>query len=622
MSFMYPLGLLGLIGIPVLILIYIIKNKYTEQVVSSTYLWNLSEKFLKKRLPINKLVGIISLILQILAVLFISVAVSRPVFIIPDSANDYCFVLDCSGSMNMQENGRTRLEAAKSEIAEVIDESKKGSIYTLVAVGDSTEVVFEAVDSKERALLLLNGIEQAYTSNAFTDAVGVAQRYFNNNPSVKTYLFTDKTFEENRNVQVINVAKPQDNYAVSSVGYAFGADGRLTVHGKVTSYESAAELTVKLHVVYDVSDGISGTAEYSQKVEVQKLEAVDFTFVCEQTGFRYVEASVSESDALALDNKVTVFNIEYENSYTALLVSDSPFYIYAALLSSGNARVEVISTEKFNADYSGYDLYIFDSYSPEALPRDGAVWFFNPQTSVAESGFTVQDEVELAAGRELDYTSSSSTFAKTLMRDIVKDKVYVAKYKKCGLYRNFTTVLSCDGNPMVFTGTNAYGNREVVFAFDLHFSNFPLLADYATLSGNLLGYTFPTVIENASYYCGETLLINVTANCDSIRVDSPLNKIVYLDTSAAVCEFTLNEVGAYKITMISGETERVFNVYSSLPEEERVPASKASAFSLQGDAGNKKLNGIYDDLLPFFIMLALLFAADWMVYCYEQYQLR
>lgn len=125
MSFMYPLGLLGLIGIPVLILIYIIKNKYTEQVVSSTYLWNLSEKFLKKRLPINKLVGIISLILQILAVLFISVAVSRPVFIISDSANDYCFVLDCSGSMNMQENGRTRLEAAKSEIAEVIDESKK-----------------------------------------------------------------------------------------------------------------------------------------------------------------------------------------------------------------------------------------------------------------------------------------------------------------------------------------------------------------------------------------------------------------------------------------------------------------------------------------------------------------
>lgn len=79
MNLLYPLGLLGLIGIPVLILIYILKNKYTEQVISSTYIWTLSEKFLKQRTPINKLVGIISLILQILVVLFVSVAVAHPV---------------------------------------------------------------------------------------------------------------------------------------------------------------------------------------------------------------------------------------------------------------------------------------------------------------------------------------------------------------------------------------------------------------------------------------------------------------------------------------------------------------------------------------------------------------
>ncbi|MDE7076738.1 MAG: BatA domain-containing protein, partial [Clostridia bacterium] len=43
MTLLYPLGLLGLLAIPVLILIYIIKSKYTEQVISSTYLWTLSE---------------------------------------------------------------------------------------------------------------------------------------------------------------------------------------------------------------------------------------------------------------------------------------------------------------------------------------------------------------------------------------------------------------------------------------------------------------------------------------------------------------------------------------------------------------------------------------------------
>ena len=66
MSFLYPLGLLGLIGVPLLILIYILRSKYNEQTVPSTYLWILSEKFFKRRNPLSGLTGIISLILQIL----------------------------------------------------------------------------------------------------------------------------------------------------------------------------------------------------------------------------------------------------------------------------------------------------------------------------------------------------------------------------------------------------------------------------------------------------------------------------------------------------------------------------------------------------------------------------
>ena len=48
MSFSYPLGFLILLFIPVLIILYILKNKFTEQTVSSTFLWKLSEKFLKR----------------------------------------------------------------------------------------------------------------------------------------------------------------------------------------------------------------------------------------------------------------------------------------------------------------------------------------------------------------------------------------------------------------------------------------------------------------------------------------------------------------------------------------------------------------------------------------------
>ena len=99
MSFLYPIGLLGLIGIPVIILIYILQSKYTEQTVNSTYIWHLSDKFLKRKNPLSGMTGIISLILQLLMVLIISFAISRPIITLPGAAYNYCFVLDASSSL-------------------------------------------------------------------------------------------------------------------------------------------------------------------------------------------------------------------------------------------------------------------------------------------------------------------------------------------------------------------------------------------------------------------------------------------------------------------------------------------------------------------------------------------
>ena len=151
MSFLYPLGLLGLIGVPILILVYIIKSKYTEQTVASTYLWTLSEKFLKRKRRPSPLAGIISLIIQILAVILASLAIAHPTITIPNSANEYCFILDGSGSMSMDagdpEQAVTRFEAGKQTVKDKIDEAMDGSIFTLIYAGDTTSVIFERVVS-------------------------------------------------------------------------------------------------------------------------------------------------------------------------------------------------------------------------------------------------------------------------------------------------------------------------------------------------------------------------------------------------------------------------------------------------------------------------------------------
>ena len=53
MSFMNPSGLWLLLGIPVLIILYLIKAQHEDRPVSSTYIWKLSSRFMKKRLPIQ-----------------------------------------------------------------------------------------------------------------------------------------------------------------------------------------------------------------------------------------------------------------------------------------------------------------------------------------------------------------------------------------------------------------------------------------------------------------------------------------------------------------------------------------------------------------------------------------
>ena len=69
-------------------------------------------------------------------------------------------------------------------------------------------------------------------------------------------------------------------------------------------------------------------------------------------------------------------------------------------------------------------------------------------------------------------------------------------------------------------------------------------------------------------------------------------------------------------------TSKEMSIFVSLPEEESSPSDEIIELSLQGELKNEYSEGIYDKLIILFIILAIIYVADWMVYCYEQYQLR
>ena len=100
MTLLFPFGLLLLLAIPVLIIIYIIINKYKEKTVSSSYIWELSRKFLKKKNTLNCISYLLNLLMPCLCIAFLSFALADPVFNFHNGAENEVFILDASASMS------------------------------------------------------------------------------------------------------------------------------------------------------------------------------------------------------------------------------------------------------------------------------------------------------------------------------------------------------------------------------------------------------------------------------------------------------------------------------------------------------------------------------------------
>lgn len=619
MSFSYPLGFLILIFIPVLIILYILKNKFTEQTVSSTYIWKLSEKFLKRRRPISRIYGILSLILQCLLVAVIALAVAHPQINLPNQARDYCFIIDSSGSMLMKNGEKTRYDLAKEEINSIINSSQLGSTYTLISCEDTATVIYENITNKESASAQLNSLTITSLDSKCVDAIPLAQNYYDENRSLQVYVASDKGYQTS-NINLIDVSSDSQNFSFSDVVYNVSLR-RLTLNGNIRSYNA------------------SGTVEVSLIVDDEQLATTSVnTILNEKANFSFNDINISDdyqnitlvinnTDDLEADNTYIVYNLVQERVNKTLIVSYNPLYLESLLSAFGTLDITVIEPTDYSPqDYFGYGLYIFDGYNPNELPVDGSVWLINIDDGVmSDYGFSLQDSLDYGnVGVLVDVNERSNTLLNSLKANLTGDTFYVTSYQKYSLYNNFTTVLSCECNPILFVGNTNSGNREVVFAFDIHNSNLPLSMDFIILVNNLVNYSFPTILENTSYEAGDSLVVNVLAGCSSIEVITPSGLNTYLDTSGAISEYLLSEAGTYNINVTIDGAVTNFKVFASYPasESQVVEDLEVESLSLTGEQEAHYGDGIYQSLVYLFIALGIIFIADWMVYCYEQYKLR
>lgn len=623
MSFLYPYAFLLLLAIPVLIIIYLLKNKYKEATTPSTYLWELSQRFMKKRNPLRTFEHLIALILQILTICCLAVCLAHPVITTPGKSDNVLFVLDGSASMRMKDESGSCFDKAKADILDIAKKSPKGSSFSLVYSGKESRIVFQNVTNQNQLSFYLDSLESENQASDLSDSLSKAQEVIDQNNINLCYLLTDRKVENLKGINLIDCSVEKDNYSLSNLTYNY-VDQVLTIQASVYSYLSDKSLTVRFSAngeelgtkKYDVKKGVSRDFSLEYKDPKNKYSTIDS-----------VKAEIVDEDSLMDDNSMVVYNNSNVSSTNILLVSEKPFYFKSILsaidrVTEYKNTVTTVTPSYYNASNS-YDLYIFDSFTPESLPKSGTVFFFNSSSTLAGTGFTFQKSVEANDAVHLSYSdNTSSQIYQTFTKGIAHNDIVVKKYMRYTLNQDFTTILSYNNLPFVFAGKTENQQRELVFAFDLHDSNLPLLYDFTPLMRNALQYANPKILEKFSYEVGDEVTFSLSSNMKSFVIADPdENKESYQTSDRDFLKYTLEKTGSYQVSIVYQDgKEKTFNLYSRFSAKECVPhKEETNAISLNVDTSTKKGNGIFDNLLPIVICAILFFLADWGVYAYEQY---
>ena len=612
MNLLQPLGLLGLIGIPILILIYIIKSKYREYVVSSTYIWKLSEKFVKKKSPLSKISGLLSLILQILTVLFLSFALAHPIISISNAKN-YLFIVDNSASMNIDD----RIMKAKNEMIDMVYSSNPGCEYTIILANEEASIICERENDKDKVVKTIKSISATFEESEVTNGVNAAQAYFIEDSSKEVILFTDKKISEQENIKNIKIKNMNEdemdsNASINSLSFK-SDETTTTFNGQVISYYEDKAINLQLF--------LDDTFESEITINCLSNQSQTFTFNIEHVNFNTAKVIITNEDDLMVDNEYILYNHESISNYNILLISENPFYLKSILSVLGETSIDIYN-EYNPKKMSGYDLYVFDSVSVSTLPTDGAIWLFNIDKNIDNAGFVVQGFEKVTGGATLKLTNDGSETYSSLTTNITNSNISVAKYMKYGVYSSFTTIMSYNSYPMIFAGINENKNRQVMFSFDLHDSNLPLLLEFVILFKNMIDYSIPSICNQNQFVCGEEISLNVLPNCESIKVYSPSNIPSELPLQEGVALYELNEVGTYSIEyVINGQTKK-FKLYASYPINEQNVIEEIEYIDLVGSKTDATHKSEYDIQWILFFIVLVLAILEWEVYIYEQRYVR
>lgn len=570
---------------------------------------------MKKRVPFRKLQKILLFACQLLMIAGIALLTARPAIVSEGGAKEYVLILDGSASMNIENSkGETRFERAAGKINDLTGKSMYGTKFSVILASEEATCLVQRTDSVSEIRVALNSAACGNGNANLTEALALAQQLCNENPVTDVILYSDSDCEEGGNVTVVNVSDGEWNVAFTSLTYE-AMDGA----GYVFSGEIHSSRDASINVALSADGTILDVRKISCLADTPTLvtfEAGDLS------NFNVVTVYTDADDGLEEDNSYSVCK-KRDEIIDILLVSESPFYLRRVFESMDNCRVTVSGPENnFLLAYGGFGLYVFDGAVPRVFPSDGSIWIFAPDGVPSDMALTDKTgsdaKLVLAQGNTGElYTSLASSL-------ILKD-ASVKTYSRIIAGKSWESLLSCGDDTVLFARKEKNGTKNVVFAFDLHDTNLPLLSDYAILVNELLRYSFPEMLPDTDYTVSESVSLSILPLAEKLYVNTADRKILSLSTKTATASLIPDAVGVYSaVQTLSTGDAKYTDFFVHLPVSEMLEQETLNPLSvdfpiLDGESGMQAEDGIEEIRFWVILVLFVLILTEWGVYYYEQF---
>lgn len=545
MAFLAPFFLLlGLLAAPI-ILLYMLRLRRREMVVSSTLLW---QKLLRDReanAPWQRLRRNLLLFLQLLILGLLVLALARPFLPVPSLVNSsVVVVLDGSASMQATDVELTRFAAAQAEARRLVNDLGGGNQMTLILAGQTPVVLSPPTTDKT---VLRQAIEQAQPENgaadwtaAFALAAGAAQGF----QDARIILISDGGLPGDlpplpAELVYVPVGSNGENLAISALATRATGDG-VELFASVSNQgviDREALLTITLDgVLFD-----------SRRVVAPGQSTANVTWsLPPDTAVIQAHLSNHQGDNLSLDDTAWAVH-EGGVSNRALLVTEGNLFLEQVfgVLPGVEAFKTAPGSDLLNENgAAAFDLYVFDGVPLPQPPPAADMLIINPQSGGGDL-FTVNDVFSNTVAIRLT-DSPLLQFVDWRNVNVRQAQEVVAPWAQ--------TLVQAQGGPLLQIGQRG-GYRVALLNFDLRDSDLPLQIAFPILMANLTGWLSPGRAFDAptGLQPGEPVSIMPGASSTAVTVIKPDGATWRTDVGEGAVIFAeTDQLGLYQVRLRDG----------------------------------------------------------------------